>query len=61
MQGLKTAMDRGPLDAVRKHNRELSAKARISQKLAGADVNVQDAQYAKAGQRSTSSDRFNPK
>jgi phage-related tail protein len=58
MQGLKSSMDRGPLDAVRQHNRELSAKARISQKLAGADVNVQDSQYTKAGQRSASSDRM---
>lgn len=58
LNGLKSSMDRGPIDAVRKHNRDLSAQARISQKLAGADVNVQDAQYAKAGQKSASSDRM---
>ncbi len=58
MNGLKTSMDRGPIDAVRKHNRDLSAQARVAQKLAGADVTVQDAQYSKAGQRSASSDRM---
>lgn len=58
MNGLKTSMDRGPIDAVRKHNRDLSAQARVAQKLAGADVTVQDAQYSKAGQRSVSSDRM---
>jgi len=58
LSGLKSSMDRGPIDAVRKHNRELSAQARISQKLAGADVNLQDQQYQKAGQQSASSDRM---
>jgi hypothetical protein len=51
-------MDRGPIDAVRKHNRDLSAKARIANKLAGADVTVQDNQYEKAGQKSAASDRM---
>ena len=49
LQGLQTSMDRGPLDAVRKANQELSAKAKISEKLAGTDVREQDAQYASAG------------
>lgn len=49
LQGLQTSMDRGPLDAVRKANQELSAKAKISEKLAGTDVREQDAQYAAAG------------
>jgi phage shock protein A len=49
LQGLQTSMDRGPLDAVRKANQELSAKAKISEKLAGTDVREQDAQYAAVG------------
>lgn len=49
LQGLQTSMERGPLDAVRKANQELSARAKISEQLAGTDVREQDAQYAVAG------------
>ena len=53
LQGLQTSMDRGPLDAVLKANQELSAKARITEKLAGTDVREQDAMYAASGRSST--------
>lgn len=49
LQGIQTSIDRGPLDAVLKHNAELTAKARISEKLAGTDVRLQDQEYAQAG------------
>lgn len=58
LNGLKKSIDRGPIDAVLKNNRELSAKARISQKLSGADVNRQDDEYESAGRASASSDRM---
>lgn len=53
LQGLETSIDRGPISAVLKANRELTAKARITEKLAGADVKVQDKAYEKAGRQST--------
>ena len=53
LQGIETSIDRGPLSAVMESNRKLSAKARISEKLAGADVKVQDKEYARAGRVST--------
>lgn len=51
LQNLQRSMDRGPIDAVRQHNKELSAKARISEKLAGTDVRLQDEEYAREGQK----------
>ncbi len=53
LQGLETSIDRGPISAVLEANRNLTAKARISEKLAGADVRVQDKQYDRAGREST--------
>jgi hypothetical protein len=53
LQGLQTSIDRGPIDAVRKANQELSARASISEKLAGTDVREQDAEYARAGRGDT--------
>ncbi len=53
LQGLETSIDRGPISSVLEANRNLTAKARISEKLAGADVRVQDKQYARAGREST--------
>ena len=58
LSGIQTSMDKGPLDAVRKANQELSAKARISEKIAGTDVKLQDEEYAAAGSSSTSKDRM---
>ncbi len=53
LQGLETSIDRGPISAVLDANRQLTAKARITEKLAGADVRVQDKAYEKAGRVST--------
>lgn len=56
--GLQSSFDRGPLDAVRKANKDLSAKARITEKLAGTDVRVQDREYATAGRTSAGGDKL---
>jgi len=53
LQGLESSIDRGPISAVLQANRKLTAKARISEKLAGADVRVQDKAYERAGREST--------
>ncbi len=53
LQGLETSIDRGPISAVMEANRKLTAKARITEKLAGADVRVQDKAYERAGRVST--------
>lgn len=58
LTGMQSSLDSGPLDAVRKTNRELSAKARISEKLAGTDSRLQDEDFARAGRESTSEDTF---
>lgn len=53
LQGLETSIDRGPIAAVMNANKKLTAKARITEKLAGADVRVQDKAYEMAGRGST--------
>jgi len=53
LQGLETSLDRGPISAVLETNKRLTAKARISEKLAKADVKLQDKEYEKAGREST--------
>jgi chromosome segregation ATPase len=58
LQGLKTSIDSGPIDAVRKANKELTAKARVTRKLAGTDVEAQDDAYEAAGATSTAEDRL---
>lgn len=58
LQGLKSSIERGPIDAVMQQNRELTAKARISQKLAGTDVERQNDEYASAGRVSTARERM---
>jgi chromosome segregation ATPase len=58
LQGLQASIDRGPLDAVMQANRELAAKARVSERLAGTDVRAQDAEYAQAGRSSSVDDDF---
>ena len=50
LQGMQESIDRGPLEAVMQANRELAAKARVSERLAGTDVRAQDAAYAEAGE-----------
>ena len=58
LQGLKSSIERGPIDAVMQQNRELTAKARISQKLAGTDVERQNDEYASAGKVASARDRM---
>jgi chromosome segregation ATPase len=58
LQGLQASLDRGPIDAVLQANRELAAKARVSERLAGTDVHAQDAEYAQAGRSSSVDDDF---
>lgn len=58
LQGMQESIDRGPLDAVLQANRELAAKARVSERLAGTDVHAQDATYAEAGQTASIDDEF---
>ncbi|UCH95818.1 MAG: hypothetical protein JSV88_02950 [Candidatus Aminicenantes bacterium] len=53
LQGLETSLDKGPISAVLEANKKLTAKARISEKLAKVDIRVQDKEYAKAGRQST--------
>ncbi len=53
LQGLETSIDRGPISSVLEANRRLTAKARISEKISGADVRVQDKAYERAGRVST--------
>ena len=53
LQGIETSMERGPISAVMDANRKLTSKARISEKLAGTDVRMQDKQYEQAGRVST--------
>jgi len=56
LQGMQASIDRGPLDAVMQANRELAAKARVSERLAGADVRAQDTEYADVGRSSSIDD-----
>jgi chromosome segregation ATPase len=58
LTGMQSSIDRGPIEAVLANNRELTAKARVSTRLAGTDVNKQDEEYASAGQKTQSSDRM---
>jgi chromosome segregation ATPase len=58
LTGMQSSIDRGPIEAVLAHNRELTAKARVSTRLAGTDVARQDEEYATVGQTSKSSDRM---
>ncbi|MCP3958520.1 MAG: hypothetical protein GY719_11760 [bacterium] len=58
LQGLETSIDRGPISAVLDANRKLTAKARITEKLAGADVRVQDKAYERAGRVSTAQSKM---
>jgi len=58
LQGLESSMDRGPISAVMDANKKLTAKARISEKLAGTDIRVQDREYQKEGRESTARGRM---
>jgi hypothetical protein len=58
LQGMQSSMERGPIDAVLQQNRELTAKARITQTLAGTDVERQNEEYALAGKTSSARERM---
>ncbi|HEY9793488.1 MAG TPA: hypothetical protein V6D22_24020 [Candidatus Obscuribacterales bacterium] len=58
LMGLKSRIDSGPIDAVRKANMDLAAKARVSGRLAGADADHKREQYINAGEQSTASSDF---
>jgi len=58
LQGLQASLDHGPLDAVLQANRELAAKARVSERLSGTDVRAQDAEYANMGRSASVDDDF---
>ncbi len=58
LTGMQSSLESGPLDAVRKANRQLSAEARISDKLAGTDSRLQDDDFARAGREATSENAF---
>lgn len=59
LAGLQTSLDRGPIDSVRKANRELSAKAKISEKIAGTDIKLLDKEFESEGQKTASEDKLN--
>jgi hypothetical protein len=58
LQGLETSIDKGPISAVMEANRKLTAKARISDKLAGTDVRMQDKEYERKGRKSTAKSKM---
>jgi chromosome segregation ATPase len=58
LQGLETSLDKGPISAVLDVNKKLTAKARISEKLAKADVRLQDKEYENAGRESTAKSKM---
>jgi hypothetical protein len=58
LMGLKSRMDAGPIDAVRKANDELAAKARVSNRLAGTDSEEKRNKYLQAGDTSAASTDF---
>ena len=58
LSGLKSSMDKGPMDAVLEANRKLSARARITDKLSGIDAANVDKEYEQAGRSSTARDKL---
>lgn len=56
LQGLQSSMERGPIEAVLEANRKLTAKARITEKLAGTDAAVADKAYSRAGRNMSGND-----
>lgn len=56
--GLRSSLDRGPIEAVRKMNKELSAKARITERLAGTDIKHQERELRQEGRESRAHDRL---
>lgn len=58
LRNLQTSIDRGPLDAVLKANRELTAKSNVASKVMGTDARLQDKKYEVAGRQSVSNSAF---
>ena len=58
LMGIKTSYEEGPVALVMEENRRLTAQARVSEKMAGTNVELQDAMYADAGRSSESGDVF---
>jgi len=58
LQGLESSLDRGPISAVLQANKQLTAKARISEKLSQVDIRVQDREYESAGRESTARNKM---
>jgi chromosome segregation ATPase len=58
LMGIKTSFEDGPVSLVLEENRRLTAQARVSEKMAGTSVELQDAMYADAGRSSESGDVF---
>ncbi len=58
LKGMQSSLESGPIEAVRRANAELAARAKVSSKLAGTDVNRQDKEYESVGRSATSGDRM---
>jgi chromosome segregation ATPase len=58
LMGIKTSFEAGPVSLVLEENRRLTAQARVSEKMAGTSVELQDTMYAEAGRSSESGDVF---
>lgn len=58
LQGLTTSFDKGPIDAVRKANAELSAKAKVTLRTSQRDINRVDADLATEARAAASQDRI---
>jgi hypothetical protein len=58
LKGLSSSVDRGPIEAVLKRNRELTAEAKVVKVLAGTDVTRQDDEYADAGKQTSARQRM---
>lgn len=58
LMGIKTSFEEGPVSLVLEENRRLTAQARVSEKMAGTNVELQDTMYAEAGRSSEGGDVF---
>jgi len=56
--GIKTSFEEGPVSLVLEENRKLTAQARVTEKMAGTNVELQDTMYAEAGRSSEGGDVF---
>jgi DNA repair exonuclease SbcCD ATPase subunit len=58
LMGIRSSIDTGPIDAVRKANEELAAKARVAGRIAGTDAQEKREKYLKAGEESAAGTDF---